>query len=253
MRERETASFFAEKPFLKTVSDLRLPLPFVPMPEKRRNLSPHLIDVAAHELNHVLAAHATDTTVVSVSVIPEGKSLGRTILACPKSPQAAQIIAAAGCVPTHDGTAQGYGSDLFQVSLIAHLYDDGISIASAKDHAQSLIASYPTDVRQKAAEIIAFLKNVSGHLIPTVLTRAQMEVDFENNLYDYSSKIVYKKKREEVVVYTESPQKLMIIDDLGQKGYAITYVVAGQVKKEEFVCRLCQKTNGHEPNCPANT
>lgn len=94
-------------------------LHLVPEPQKRGLVSAKLTSVAGHELNHALVALAQGTPIVSLSVIPEGRSLGRTILGGIVDMETMKVIAAAGGVHTHEGYARGYGSDKGKVDLIS--------------------------------------------------------------------------------------------------------------------------------------
>lgn len=90
----------------------RMPLSFVPEAEKRFP-TPELVSVAGHELNHALVALSLGVPIVSLSVMPEGDSLGRTVIGGLISPETLKIIAGGGGVETHDGCAMGYGSDKY--------------------------------------------------------------------------------------------------------------------------------------------
>ena len=50
----------------------------MPEPENRLHLSSELLNTAGHELNHAITAMELGVPVISISVIPNGNSLGRT-------------------------------------------------------------------------------------------------------------------------------------------------------------------------------
>ena len=217
-----------------------MPLSFVPEAGKRFS-SPELTSVAGHELNHALVALACGAPVVSLSVMSDGNSLGRTILGGLVSMETIKVIAAGGGVETHEGHAEGYGSDKYKVDVLNHFHG-GHSWESATSQATSIVGRYSREVRRKAAEIIAYLGTVSGSLIGQIMLRAQMEANEE------------KQGNPEPLIQITMPQvesqDRTIIDNLPNNMYRITYIIVGEKKKEEYLCGVCQGINGHMEECP---
>lgn len=252
----EILSFKAKRQGIEALPRFEsLPLwDMVPLPEKRGVFSDDLMNTSGHELNHALVAMSiSGAHVVSVSVIRDGNSLGRTVFAGSLSADAIKIIAAAGSVATHDGRARGFGGDMHTINVLSQHYG-GLDKESAITIASNAISKYSTDVRRKAAEIIAHLsgthmKEVPGSLIPSIIARAQAEVEIEQGIksnkvvveYDFRN-VQNQKKEEPVNDYT-------IIENLGDKGSRIIYVIDGQIKREEFLCPLCKTINGHSESC----
>lgn len=217
-----------------------MPLSFVPEASKRFP-SPELTSVAGHELNHALVALAHGAPVVSLSVIPQGNSLGRTILGGTVSMETMKVIAAGGGVETHDGCAEGFGSDKYKVDVLHHFHG-GHSWESAKNQASSALSVYSREVRKKAAEIVAYLGKVSGSLIGEIMLRAQMEVNEEK--HGESEPIV------PIFVPQNKSESYTIIDNLPNNSYKITYVVVGKKDEVQHLCGLCHGIDSHMEKCP---
>lgn len=214
-------------------------LSFVPEP-RNRITSSDLVSVASHELNHALIAWACRVAIDSISVIPSGNILGRTTLAGSVSMETLKLIAAGGGVHTHDGAAEGFGSDQFKVEWMHH-YHGGHSWESAKSRAEAIVSGFSKDVRRKASEIIAYLGEVSGSMMGDIMARAQMEVNEE-------------KSESQPIIQFEMPkiesENRTIIEDLPNNIQRIIYVVVGKKDEEKYLCGLCQGINGHLEECP---
>ncbi|MBI2028510.1 MAG: hypothetical protein HYT07_02760 [Candidatus Levybacteria bacterium] len=212
----------------------------VPEPE-RRSSPPGLITVAGHELNHALVALAHGIPIVSLSVMPKGDSLGRTVIGGWVSTETMKVIAAGGGVETHDGSAEGFGSDKYKVDVMHHFHG-GHSWDSARNQAASIVSRFSNRIRERAAEIIAYLGTVAGSLIGDIMRRAQMELDQEKGI-----------ETEQLILVSNPQQEYKyktIIDELPGNVQRIRYVVVGVVKKEEYLCGICQGINSHEEDCP---
>jgi hypothetical protein len=218
------------------------PLFFVP--ENRSGLvSPELMGVASHELNHALVALAYGVPIESISVIPTGDSLGRTTIGGLVSLEKLKVIAAGGGVETHDGcAAHGYGNDKYKVDMM-HYHHGGRDWESAGSLAASAISKYSTDVRSIASEIIAFLGEVSGDTLPLILMRAQVEANVRKGIDDGP---IIKTP----TFHKEESQTRTIIDTFPNNIYRITYVVIGKKDEEKYLCGLCLGINDHSKNCP---
>lgn len=204
--------------------------------------SPELVSVAGHELNHALVALAYGVPIVSLSVKPEGNSLGRTILGGIVDMETMKVISAGGGVHTHQGHAEGYGSDKYKVDFLYHS-NGGDSWDRVIGRAANIISRYSNKVRERAAEIVAHLKELRGSIIYELLLRAEMEINEENHV----------KKELEIQTFlipqVQSENKT-IIDSLRNNMYRITYVVIGKENKEEMFCGVCKSVNGHLEKCP---
>lgn len=218
-----------------------MPLSFVPEPQKRGFPSSELTSVAGHELNHALVALAHGVSIISLSVVREGNSLGRTILGGIVSMETAKIIAAGGGVETHDGCAEGYGSDRYKVDVL-HYFHGGYSWESARSQAASILSGYSNDVRRRAAEIVAYLGEVSGPLVYEILLRAEAEISEEKDAKGQSGIQALFMPQIKSEGYT-------IIDTLPNNMSKITYVVVGKKDKEEYLCGVCHGVNGHSEEC----
>lgn len=215
-------------------------LSLVPEPQKRSLPSPELVSVAGHELNHALVALTHGAPVISISVIPEGNSLGRTVLGGLVSLETMKVIAAGGGVETHEGHSEGFGSDKYRVDVLHHFHG-GHSWESARGQAASALSVYSREVRRKAAEIIAYLGRVSGSLLSEIMLRAQMEVNEEK----------HQNNELFVPIFIQNNSKdQTIIENLPNNISKIIYVVVGKIEKEEFICGNCQGVNGHAKECP---
>lgn len=216
----------------------------VPHPEKRDSADARVKHTAGHELNHALVAYMMGVPVNMVSVVPEGNSLGRTVFGGHHSLHEMQVIAAARSVATHDGTAHGFGSDMYKVNLIHH-FADGISPEAARSQAAAIISTIPHAVRNKAAEILAHMKETPGSRLSEILERARLEVEWETR-----QKQDFTFESPEQPEHIPEPGKYTTIDDLGHEEYRIRYIYNGIIEKEEHVCGLCQGINSHSDMCP---
>lgn len=222
-----------------------MPLKQVPEPKNRLHLDSELLNTAGHELNHAIAAMELGLPLISISVIPDRNSLGRTVFSGLLSSDTMKVIASAGAVSTHDGCAHGYGSDMFKVDMLNHFYG-GITRESAVSQASAIVSKYSVEVRKKAAEIIAYLGEISGSMIPLVFLRAQMEVNLEKGITDGQ----FISKTNPTQTSELKPKDYTVIDYLPNNSYRVTYVVDGRRKKEELICAICQGTNDHKASCP---
>lgn len=243
MRNVETAPVL-DRPTVPIQKTIVMPLAQVPEPKNRVYLSSELLNTSGHELNHAIVALESGVPVISISVISDGNSLGRTAFSGLLSPDTMKIIAAAGSVTTHDGCAYGYGSDLSKVDMLGHFYG-GITRESATSYASAIISKYSTKVRRKAAEIIAYLGEISGSMLPTVLLRAQMEVNLEKGIID--GQFIIPKTN---TIEANKPKHYTVIDYLRNGDYKITYFVGERQEKEELICAICKGINDHLKSCP---
>lgn len=209
----------------------------VPLSHERPQLSSELFNTAGHELNHALVALSCGISVTSISVKPEGNSLGRTIFAGHISPETFKVIAAAGSVCAHDGCAWGFGHDLYQVDR-AVLIHGGRSRESAQKDASKILNTFNPAVRTKAAEILAFLGEISGSMLKEVLKRAEFEAKIAPQDYGIANLYGEEKVRE-----------LSSIEYLVGDKYRVRYFAEGRLIEEKTMCATCQAEHGHYQTC----
>ncbi len=219
--------------------------------------------VAGHELNHALVAYRLGVPVSGISVIPEGNTLGRTMLAN-ASLGDMQIVAAAGSVHAHDGRAMGYGSDMQKVVMIGRHFG-GISADQARSIAASILGEYSVEVREKAAEILAYMGQVSGTTLPDIIARAKFEVRLEKaqafphltidptlelesleipQFVDLSSLILIDN--DSVI----SDQEIAVIEKYANGDSKVQWIKGEKVVRETAICGSCGSLDGHTIGCP---
>lgn len=215
----------------------------VPLPGERGEIRGELLNTAGHELNHFLVAYSLGVQVKSLSVRPEGNSLGRTEFGGIISPDLFKIIAAAGSVaPVSGQEARGFGHDFMQIRLLDYVQNLSNSIPFARSRAQHILSGFDAKVRQRCAEIIAYMGRVSGGMIPGIINRAIWELKNEKMgiWQNVSPQIETKPAKESTVV-----------EHFGHI-YILRHTIDGQTKgKETLICGLCGGKNVHSPNCPA--
>lgn len=213
-----------------TVKDAPIPLPFVPLPAERNGfIRAELKNTAGHELNHALLAKSCRISVESISVRPSGDSLGRTTFAGHISPEMFKVIAAGGTISLPDSQARGYGMDIYMINVMELAYG-GASEKSAKSEAYVLLAGYDPRVRVKAAEILAWLGEVSGQMLDAILERSRFEIELESGGKIAWLKNDFSQKPQNV----ENDGKSTIIEYLGEEKYRIIYLQNGRKEKEFF-------------------
>ena len=223
-----------------------LPLNNLPSPEMRSTrIQKERIHVAGHELNHALTAHFLGVPVLSISVIPEGNTLGKTIVGGALNPAKTRAIFAAGSVETHDGTANGYGYDVSIVNRI-DLYHPEHSHNSPQAEARTIINQVPKDIRERAAEIIAYMGVVPGSLLPDILKRAHLELEHEGrNVPPFEI-----DKNEQIEVFDKDT--FSIISELKNGSKRVQIIKNFKKISEHMYCNLCDTINAHSPDCPSN-
>lgn len=222
----------------------------VPRPESRYS-SEQARHTAGHELNHALIAIDHGIMPFSLSVIPEGNSLGRTIFSGDIDTETFKIIAAGGSVDTPFGRASGFGSsyqpgsDLFHIASLHEKYG-GINAEEAKKRAQQSLSTIPEKIREKASEIIASLGNISGDEIPNIIRIAEFEIHYGASSVASSveESISGLKESESYQKQSSSGRKTILgIDEDGNIQKPV--IVSG----ENSVCVRCGGKNIHLPLC----
>lgn len=222
-------------------------------PVELRRVHPDKKHTAGHEFNHAYLAYASGVELDYISLAPSRDSLARTVLAGHVDAATMQVVAAGGCCATHDGRAMGFGSDLGKVHGLANA-EGGIHPDRAIGRAQKLLSGLSTDIRERAAEIIAFLGEVPGSWFPQILLRAQMELQYEkkNPAAKHTSDVTLTGYVKEYVFEPKSDPdngERTIIDDLGKAGIRVRYEVNGVKIEEKRFCKVCFGINGHLENC----
>lgn len=156
----------------------------VPMPQNRHGGLEGYENVMAHELHHVLAAREEGNKIASVTALPGVGYLGLTVLEGAKSLDSLAVIAAAGSVDTVFGEAQGYGSDMNKVTMIAG-FDKG-TIYDYRRQASDAIGQYSPALRARLAELLTYMEvemgiKITGAVFEEALVRAQQELEFPQN------------------------------------------------------------------------
>lgn len=223
---------------------------FIPKPENRfsHERAKH---TAGHELNHALIAMDHGIMPLSLSVIPEGNSLGRTVFAGEIGTETFKVIAGGGCVDTAFGKASGFGSayspgsDMFHIASL-HAQYGGIDADETVKRASSSLAKVPENIRERASEIIASIGSISGSDIPKIIRIAELEVahgivsvapHLEENLVEIQKQRSYQE------AISGGKQTIVGISEHGQ---ILTPVV---VELSENTCPQCGKSSTHLPNC----
>jgi len=219
----------------------------VPSPEKRRGISTERIKTAGHEFNHAIVALALGVPILSLSVIPDGDSQGRTTFAGHIPAKTMQLIAAAGKVATCDGHAHGYGSDMSKVALLSR-YFNGMSEEEASTQAENIIHNYcSSDVRKRVEQMIACVGEIPGHKIPLFLTTAQIEVNLKKGI---NYEIPNEQKTENNSENEHQTDKKTVIKYLTNGDQRIIYLIGNKTEREELMCHLCLGVNDHDESCP---
>lgn len=242
-----------ERPLRKSVVERMSSAPLSHVPLERKGVNEHQKHVAGHELNHALTAYGLGVPVISISVIPEGDSLGRNIFGGGINPRDFQIIATAGSIATHDGTAKGFGSDLHTAHLIEHYYD-GIGVDQARNIAIQHVMSVPRDVRERAAEIIAYLGEISGSLVPSILHRAEWEIKMEEEGLFAAEQFAqeHREQQHEQELAPPNFDTFTIIErfvDVNGNEQMRWKVIERTSEGGNVPCPVCKQEKGHEPGC----
>ncbi len=209
-----------------------------------------LLNTAGHELNHALVARGLGINVAMLSVKREGDSLGRTYFSGIINPELFQIVAAAGAVSPLFGKASGYSHDQFQVGMIDVIHkrkEFGTSFSFALSNAERILAGISSEVRKKAARIIAYLGDVSGNMIGAIIKRAAWEVEMESmGKLDFIKQLyVNNRPKEQQNPEIElSEEKKFTVIEYFSNGFKHYEKYNGETK-----CGICGGINGHAPDC----
>ncbi|OGH19387.1 MAG: hypothetical protein A3F31_03280 [Candidatus Levybacteria bacterium RIFCSPHIGHO2_12_FULL_38_12] len=213
-------------------------LPFIPGPEgRRKHISERLVHTAGHELNHALVAMDNGVTVAGITVVRRGNVLGSTSVVGDVFSDTFRAIAAGGSIATHDGNAFGYGSDIQEV--LGHPQGRS-STTDILERAKSAITKYSVEVRRKAAEMIAYLKNVTGSMLPLILQRADLEVTLE--AYGIMEPVIAQVATFEPVEFEDGEITIIETHENGK----IVIKAKGEAKK---FCVFCLGIGEHRLDC----
>jgi len=229
-----------------------MPMTDIPLPHERTIPHEHL-NTAGHELNHALVAYSLGVSVKLISTHPAGNSLGRTEFFGGMSPETFKTIAAAGAVDTPHSAASGYGMDMYMIDMLHH-YHGGKGRSGALSEASGIINSYSHEVRARAAEIVAYLGEVSGSQIGTILRQAYTELFLEGKERNKDS---YMKIRTMVDVIDDANKKetnnkdIITIVSYPDGEHAVEYKKNGTKIIEVVYCSICKGQGVHVSGCPA--
>ena len=232
----------------------------LPYPEERGSLNEIYKNTSAHETQHALIAKAFGIKS-SVSLERKGNSLGRTSFDGYIPLSKFKIIAAGGAVNTAGaGPAQGYGMDLYQISVanfLQNMSPDNVDpyILMAKS---VLDANYTREVQIKSAEIIAYLGGTAD--IDLVLQQAEFELEMEGMNFDrfYSEREEKLAELKKKISLAEADDKRMVEIKLIEENEDHTLKIQWIEKDnpdifyEEIHCPFCSGINMHFPICRQN-
>lgn len=238
---------------LKEVAPVLKDMPLSQVPERGERLEKvekTSLLIAQHELNHALVALNQRILPELVSTIPAGDSLGRNVFYGRVDLEAFKVIAAAGMVDIPDAPAAGYGMDALTIESLLFYYG-GESRELAKMQAQSILLGYPAEVKRRAAEILAYLREVPGWMIPQILERARVEIEVEEGRVEMGvpSLIDWVTEDEDRISREKYPDEKTIIEDLGNGQYRAIYIRENQ-EEEYTYCSFCDGIGGHRRDCP---
>lgn len=221
-----------------------------------------LMNTIGHELNHLVVAYKLGVPMyaTTLTALPQGNILGQVTLPDHVDYGTLQIIATAGSVPAHDGSARGYGSDIYKAKLIEQ-FGMGTSVQEARRKAESLINFYSSDVRMMCAKIIAFLQtekhmsHIPGEMLHKIEARARYElkarkVKVKMPVFfkppSIEEKIAAKQKED---TPGRPPDKRTIMEWMPDNLYRVTYLTDGNVELSFIICRVCNSRDGHTAEC----
>src|SRR3989344_8962533 len=120
---------------------------------RRDLLSRHegILPVAAHEVNHLLIAYSMGY-IGHTSLVPKERSRARVMFYDAIPVEMLKVIAAGGLVGTPFSNAFGFGSDQYQIQRMQMEYG-GKGVFESKDHAETILGSYPRELRRRFTEI----------------------------------------------------------------------------------------------------
>lgn len=232
---------------------------FIPLANVELNgaVSSETVHTAGHELNHALVAFLLGVTIEEITVIPEGNILGKTVFSGSVSDYEMQLIAVSGSIHTHDGTAKGFGSDMFRVHMI-NRFRNGVDPESAKSSAERILGNFSSDMKEMMAVILAHMGSMSGSQLPDLIARAKIELKRKEQLKErpYSnfvnmliSKPEVREETTDDLLHTENDTKIELT---GMKTGTMKaqWVRNGQIIREKTYCTQCGGTEGHFDGCP---
>lgn len=227
-------------------------------PTERGSLAEDYLNTSAHESHHALVAKAMGINS-SVSLTPEGMSLGRTSFNGNIPMNKFKIIAAAGAVNTVGaGHARGFGHDLYQVS-VANYFDsmNPNNVSPYISAAEAILnAHYPGPLRKKVAEILGHLGGTGD--IGLVLSQAKFELEFFDKvnlqkLFD-DQKVRLEIANKIVISLTENDGQIInsgTISENKDHNLDIQYLSGAKKENEmeKIVCPICASPHHSKEFC----
>ena len=217
-----------------------------------------LLNTIGHELNHLITAYKLGVPLeaTTLTAVPKGDILGQVTLPDYIDYGTLQVIAMAGSVPTHDGNARGFGSDVYKAKLI-EIFGKGKSIHDARREAESLISFYNSDVRLLCAKIIAFLQtekgmgHIQGEMFRDIEQRARYELESKHikpktpQLFEDVTPEEKANKKKIEATAGRPPDKRTIIEYLPDNKCLIRRVTDGFEEETVAACSYCLSPAPH--------
>lgn len=224
----------------------------IPAPHERQ-YSEQSIETANHELNHALVALDYGILPISISVVPDQNSLGRTIFAGDIPDSIFIKIAAGGAVETVFGQARGYGNKNIYGSdfgYIAQIKKDAENLdliyADAIEEAENSISRLVSnkEVLRRASEIIAGMNSVTGDKLGKIIEIAEKEV----MLGVTNTGSVISEKIHTISVNQQTNTRTILETDF-QGNITKRVIILNPSDQEKIRCMSCGEIGGHEVAC----
>jgi hypothetical protein len=233
-------------------------LDFIPVERKRLLGSKN---AARHELQHAIVAQAYGIRVGEINCVGDGKGVGGWTVLGPGEDHKVQVVLAAGGVGGTGGTAGDFA--MSQILDIKHQQLPGITFPVARDKAAEVIGNrIDGSTLSIAADILAYLGEVSALELNAVLERARFEAFFKTQNINLADLIADNPFKEALQQQRKNKLRLkapipesgngIVIEEFGELN-RITIWVGGKAEKAEIRCPKCGSTGGgHLPICEFN-
>ena len=209
----------------------------VPTKLERGEQDPLRLYVATHELQHALVGTNVGLIVNEISTVPEGNIGGYTSFAPTRNIAGFQVAAAASMAHGPHGDPFGFGHDAQQINYLSY-FPGSLTLEEAYGKAAQILERYDMDVRERAAEIIAYMEKVPGSIIELILERARLEIQEEKRVETLLPEVeIYMEEQ-----YGELREFTIILERL-PNGEVVQTVI------EVIICESCGGRDGHMPEC----
>lgn len=229
----------------------QMPLPGLGLPAERGPIQRRHKNTGMHEFTHGFVGYEEGLTVLYMSTVREGDSLGRTAFAGHLDSERLKTTATASTIQMPGYEPMGFWSDLHTAHHI-HATEGGHSVDEATDRAKAKLSKLlePPELLERCGEIVAHMKYVKGSQIPAIVERARWELEMEaagllpkvqtvteDEVQEIPENVVsfekYKKKKE--------PEDQTHIDHLTNGDLRIRFISGGVITREEFIRPLRKK------------